>query len=119
MISRIGGLFAFCLAGRVLERISREKRLEILRALDSGRKWYSLEDEMICTVCHRIFKGRQIGIDGDGHGGYSLQCPTRGCPATISNWFVSGLSPSRYESAKKKPEIREFSFVDSALSKTE
>jgi hypothetical protein len=103
----------------VRQQISPEKRLAILRALDSGRKWYSLDDEMICTVCHRIFKGRQIAIDGDGHGAYSLQCPTPGCPATIRSWFLCGVSPYRYDGAKQKPEIREFSFLDSALSSPE
>lgn len=38
-----------------------EERLDILKAADSQRKWYSLDDERVCAICNRVFTdGRSI-----------------------------------------------------------
>ena len=36
--------------------------LSILRAGDRFRKWNSLDDRRVCSVCERKFKGKQIEI---------------------------------------------------------
>ena len=39
-----------------------DDRLSILRAGDRFRKWNSLDDQRVCSVCERKFKGRQVEI---------------------------------------------------------
>jgi hypothetical protein len=70
--------------------LTSEQRLEILRSLDTERKWYSLDDERACVVCDRIFTGREIVIQRDQRGRYLLHCPTDGCQSFISCWFYVG-----------------------------
>jgi hypothetical protein len=67
-----------------------EERLEILQAADPRRKWYSLDDQRVCVLCHRAITGRQIEITPNSAGGYSLHCPTPDCPAVPSDWFYRG-----------------------------
>jgi hypothetical protein len=70
--------------------LTPEKRLRILRQADQLRKWKSLDDERVCVVCERIFKGHQVEIRRDQHGRYLLQCPTEGCPSFAAHWFYAG-----------------------------
>ena len=42
-----------------------EERLAILKATDSARKWYSLDDKRVCVICDRVFTGWQIEIQSD------------------------------------------------------
>lgn len=65
-----------------------EQRLDLLRLLDRDRKWYSLDDKRICTVCDRIFTGRQIKFDRDQRGRFRFHCPTPGCSAQIRDWCM-------------------------------
>jgi hypothetical protein len=67
-----------------------EQRLEILRAGDSERKWYSLDDQRVCVVCDRVFTGRQVDIRRDQRGRYLLHCPSGGCPSYVAHWFYVG-----------------------------
>ena len=64
-----------------------EGRLDILRAADTFRKWYSLDDKPVCVVCDRLFTGRQTEIQWDRRGRYLLKCPTSGCPSFAARWF--------------------------------
>lgn len=72
-----------------------EEKLAVLRAADKERKWYSLDDKRVCTVCDRSFRGSQIDIVTDGNGSHHLHCPTPECPSKIDHWFLSELSPNR------------------------
>lgn len=67
-----------------------EQRLDILRAADSFRKWYSLDDKRVCVVCDRVITGRQIEIERDRRGRYLLKCPTSDCPSVAAHWFFHG-----------------------------
>jgi hypothetical protein len=69
------------------EHFTAEQRLEILRASDGERKWYSLEDQRACVVCDRVFTGWQVEICRDQRGRYLLKCPTQGCPSYFAHWF--------------------------------
>jgi hypothetical protein len=72
------------------DAITPEQRLDILRAADTFRKWYSLDDKRACVVCERVFTGRQIEIERDQRGRYLLKCPTSGCPSFAAHWFFTG-----------------------------
>lgn len=72
-----------------------EEKLAILQAADSHRKWYSLDDQRVCVLCDKAITGRQIDITQDSRGGYSLHCPTEGCPSVPSDWFYHGAVMKR------------------------
>ena len=69
-----------------------EDRLEILRAADAYRKWSSLDDRRICTVCNKFITGRQIEIRRDQRGRFLLHCPTENCTSTTQDWFYCGAA---------------------------
>jgi hypothetical protein len=72
-----------------------EEKLAILQAADLYRKWYSLDDERICVLCDKTITGRQVDIIPDAQGGYSLHCPTEGCPSVPRDWFYRGATVKR------------------------
>jgi hypothetical protein len=72
--------------------IKLEDRLSILRAADRFRKWNSLDDQRVCSVCERKFKGRQIEIRRFPGGRYKLFCPTLGCPSGPYQWLYPRAS---------------------------
>lgn len=67
-----------------------QERLEILRAADLERHWYSLDEKRVCGICEKIISGREIEIRGSA-GDYTLHCPTDGCPANFSHWRLFRL----------------------------
>ena len=76
------------------KELSLEQRLDVIRKTDHLRRWASLDDERVCVVCEKIFKGRQIKIDRDQRGYYLLHCPTEGCPSSAAHWFYVGSRPA-------------------------
>ena len=80
-----------------MQDILPEQRLDILRAADRERTWYSIDDKRVCAVCDRIFGGRQVEIQRDQRGRFILRCPTPACPSTMSQWFLCEVSPALYE----------------------
>ena len=85
-----------------------DERLAILKAADSARKWYSLDDKRVCVICDRVFTGRQIDIQSNQKGGYFLACPTPSCRSNISQWFLCENFPdslSRECRMKRQREI--------------
>ncbi len=82
-------------------------RLEILRAADFERHWYSLDEKRVCGLCGKIISGREIEIRGSA-GQHTLHCPTHGCPATFSHWRLFHLP-----SAEDQPSLfpNDFSFL--------
>jgi hypothetical protein len=84
-----------------------EDRLEILRAADADRKWLSLDDRRICTVCNKFITGRQIEIRRDQRGRFLLHCPTEGCASGAEDWFYAGgAAGDDAASAFRMPGIR-------------
>jgi len=67
--------------------VKLDDRLSILRAGDRFRKWNSLDDQRVCSVLERKFKGRQIEIRRFHGGRYKMYCPTLGCPSQPNQWF--------------------------------
>jgi hypothetical protein len=67
--------------------VKLDDRLSILRDGDRFRKWNSLDDQRVCSVCERKFKGRQVEIRRFRGGKYKLYCPTLGCPSAADQWF--------------------------------
>ena len=82
-----------------------EEKLAILRATDTRRRWYSLDDQRVCAVCDRAITGRQIEINGDGNGGYILHCPTADCASLPADWFYHGSSCSTVKGPHRDAEI--------------
>lgn len=78
-----------------MKTIPLEERLDILRALDHERKWYSLDDKRICAVCDRAFTGRQIEFRHVRGSGYRAVCPTIDCPGDIRHWFLCETGAAR------------------------
>jgi len=74
--------------------IKRDDRLSLLRMGDRFRKWKSLDDQRVCSVCERKFKGRQIEIRRLPGGRYKLFCPTLGCVSGPYQWLYSQASVS-------------------------
>lgn len=75
-------------------KLGPEEKLAILQVTDPRRKWYSLDDQRVCVLCDRTITGRQIEFRCEHGGGYSLHCPTRGCPSVPSDWFYQGNASS-------------------------
>lgn len=67
--------------------VKLDDRLSILRAGDQFRKWNSLDDQRVCSVCERKFKARQVEIRRFSGGSYKLYCPTLGCPSGPHQWI--------------------------------
>ena len=88
---------------------SPEDRLQILRASDVSRKWYSLDDKRVCVLCDRVITGRQVEIKKH-RGTATPHCPTPGCEGTPREWFyhASASSAARVARATGKSE---FSFL--------
>jgi hypothetical protein len=88
--------------------VKLDDRLSILRDGDRSRKWNSLDDQRVCSVCERRFKGRQIEIRRFPGGRYKMYCPTLGCPSRPNQWFypktqvVSEIAkPERWRAGKQ------------------
>jgi hypothetical protein len=79
-----------------------EEKLSILQAIDSRRKWYSLDDQRVCVLCDRTITGRLIEVTQEPGGKYSVHCPTDGCPSVPSDWFYQGSACS----GAKSPPLR-------------
>src|SRR5436190_20406578 len=71
----------------MIAHITLDDRLSILRAGDRFRKWKSLDDQRVCNVCERKFKGRQVEIRRFSSGKYTLHCPTLGCTSGPHQWL--------------------------------
>lgn len=93
--------------------VKLDDRLSILREGDRLRKWNSLDDQRVCSVCERKFKGRQIEIRRFPRGGYKMYCPTLGCPSQPNQWFypqapvVSEIAEPDCWRARKQPARRQ------------
>ncbi len=46
----------------MIAHINLDDRLSILRVGDPSRSWNSLDDQRVCVLCGRKFKGRQVDI---------------------------------------------------------
>ena len=67
-----------------------EQKLAVLQALDTRRKWHSLDDRRVCVLCDLAITGRQIRFTRDGAGSFAAHCPTEGCASVPSDWFYHG-----------------------------
>ena len=65
--------------------VKLDDRLSILREGDRFRKWNSLDDQRVCSVCERKFKGRQVEIRRFPGGRYKMYCPTLGMSFTAES----------------------------------
>src|SRR5262245_20793323 len=74
--------------------VNSDDRLTILRAGDRFRKWNSLDDQRVCCLCQRKFKGRQVEIRRFPGGRYKLFCPTLGCSSGPHQWVYPRTSIS-------------------------
>ena len=74
--------------------VKLDDRLLLLRVGDRFRRWNSLDDQRVCSVCERKFKGRQIEIRRLPGGRYKLCCPTLGCASGPHQWLYSRASVS-------------------------
>ena len=74
--------------------VKLDARLSLLRSGDRFRRWNSLDDQRVCSVCERKFKGRQIEIRRLPGGRCKLHCPTLGCPSGPRRWLYWRASVS-------------------------
>src|SRR6516165_2150274 len=78
----------------MIAHLNLDDRLSILRAGDSFRSWNSLDDQRVCALCGRKFKGRQVDIRRLPGGKFRLCCPTLGCQSTPHQWRYAILPPA-------------------------
>lgn len=71
--------------------IPLDEKLTALQQADPSRRWSSLDDNRICTVCEKVISGRMIDVWQDARGAYHLHCPTSGCKGTPQDWFPHGV----------------------------
>src|SRR6266704_2828540 len=74
----------------MIAHINLDDRLSILRVGDPSRRWNSLDDQRVCLLCGRKFKGRQVDIRRLPGGKFKLCCPTLGCLSTPQQWRYAG-----------------------------
>jgi hypothetical protein len=84
--------------------LTAEERLEILRAADKLRSWFSLDDERCYVLCQRTLRGWQIEILRDQRGRYLLKCPTSGCGSFAAHWFYVGYGANRLGNCQNRAE---------------
>lgn len=86
-------------------RLTPEEKLDVIRRLDSGGRWESLDSSRYCSVCNKLFSGRQIEILGDPlrPEPLRLHCPTDECNSSPADW--------RSSNSCKPATDAEFSFV--------
>jgi hypothetical protein len=70
----------------MIAHINLDDRLSILRISDPLKSWNSLDDQRVCVLCGRKFKGRQVDIRRLPGGKFKLCCPTLGCLSTSHQW---------------------------------
>jgi len=70
----------------MIAHLNLDDRFSILRAGDAFGSWNSLDDQRVCVLCGRKFKGRQVDIRRLPGGKFRLCCPTLGCPSTPHQW---------------------------------
>src|SRR5215208_2034824 len=74
----------------MIAHINLDDRLLILREGDPSRSWNSLDDQRLCVLCGRKFKGRQVDIRRLPGRKFKLRCPTLGCVSTPQEWRYAG-----------------------------
>ena len=79
----------------MIAHLKLDDRLSILRAGDPLRCWNSLDDQQVCVVCGRKFKGRQVDMCRLRGTRLKLCCPTLGCTSTPHQWMYSALRGAR------------------------
>jgi len=79
----------------MITHLKLDDRLSILRAGDRLRSWNSLDDQRVCAICGRKFKGRQVDIRRLPGGKLKLCCPTLGCTSSQHQWMYSAPRAAR------------------------
>src|SRR5215471_13482217 len=70
----------------MIAHLNLDDRLSILRVGDSFRSWNSLDDQRVCVLCGRKFKGRQVDIRRLPGDKFKMCCPTLGCLSNPDQW---------------------------------
>ena len=70
----------------MIAHINVDDRLSILRVGDPFRSWNSLDDQRVCVLCRRKFKGRQVDVRHLPGGRFKLCCATLGCMSALHQW---------------------------------
>src|SRR5215469_10880878 len=84
----------------MIAHLNLDDRLSILRAGDAFRSWNSLDDQRVCVLCGRKFKGRQVDVRRLPGGKFRVCCPTLGCLSTPNQWRYATL-PAASQPVKK------------------
>src|ERR1700745_1913654 len=96
----------------MIAHINLDDRLSILREDDTSRSWNSLDDQRVCVLCGRKFKGRQVDLRRLPGGKFKLCCPTLGCPSTPHQWHhatvpvASGAAKSNWRRVLPDKPVR-------------
>src|SRR4029079_15483049 len=84
----------------MIAHLNLDDRLSILRVNDSLRNWISLDDQRICVLCERKFKGRQVEVRRSPGARVKRCCPTLGVVSTPQQWHYT-MRPVSSHSGKK------------------
>jgi hypothetical protein len=103
----------------MIAHINVDDRLSILRVGDPSRNWNSLDDQRVCLLCERKFKGRQVDIRRLPGGKFKLRCPTLGCLSTPHQWRYAkplvGSDPVKKHWRRDLPNKRQRRLPESTL----
>ena len=84
----------------MIAHLSLDDRLSVLRVGDAFRGWNSLDDQRVCLLCGRKFKGRQVDVRRLPGGKFRLCCPTLGCLSRPYQWRYA-KAPAGSDRVKK------------------
>ena len=84
----------------MIPHLSLDDRLSLLRVGDAFSSWNSLDDQRVCLLCGRKFKGRQVDIRRLPGGKFKLCCPTLGCPSKPHQWLYATLPVASHSDKK-------------------
>ena len=88
------------------DAITPEQRLDILRAADTFRKWYSLDDKRACVVCERVFTNDET--DGEA----TRKCAEQGCSLVGKRHRQHKADVQRSENYSSDQTQKEFRHVE-------
>src|SRR5690242_14698266 len=103
----------------MIAHLNLDDRLSALRAGDSFRSWNSLDDQRVCVLCERKFKGRQVDIRRLPRGKFKVCCPTLGCRSTPHQWRYTttpvASQPGKKYCRRASANKRQHRFPESTL----
>ena len=86
-------------------RVSLDEKLAALQENDTHRKWSSMDDQRVCSICGNLISGHMIDIWQGGSGAFHFHGPSAACPGALRDWFYLGATRA-YRSQSARSRLR-------------